>query len=92
MSSGDVSMLLNESPGLHVQMTSPGLGPANVRIEGLEGRYSQVTLVQFRVPSAVLELIDRLLDAMRLAYYPLHSQLCLMALQIRGSRCGLVRS
>ena len=42
MSPGDVSMLLNESPGLHVQMTSPGLGAANVRIEGLPGRYSQI--------------------------------------------------
>jgi iron complex outermembrane receptor protein len=41
-SPGDVSMLLNETPGLHVQMTSPGLGAANVRIEGLEGRYSQI--------------------------------------------------
>lgn len=38
----DVSMLLNETSGLRVQMTSPGLGAANVRIEGLRGRYSQV--------------------------------------------------
>jgi outer membrane receptor for ferrienterochelin and colicins len=42
MSPGNVAMLLNESSGLHVQMTSPGLGAANVRIEGLSGRYSQV--------------------------------------------------
>lgn len=42
MSPGDVSMLLNETSGLHVQMTSPGLGAANVRIEGLEGHYSQI--------------------------------------------------
>ena len=42
MSPGDVSMLLNETSGLRVQMTSPGLGAANVRIEGLRGRYSQI--------------------------------------------------
>lgn len=42
MSPGDVAMLLNETSGLRVQMTSPGLGNANVRIEGLQGRYSQV--------------------------------------------------
>jgi iron complex outermembrane receptor protein len=35
-------MLLNETSGLHVQMTSPGLGAANVRIERLQGRYSQI--------------------------------------------------
>ena len=42
MSPGDVAMLLNETSGLHVQMTSPGLGAANVRIEGLPGRYTQI--------------------------------------------------
>jgi outer membrane receptor for ferrienterochelin and colicins len=42
MSPGDVAMLLNETSGLRVQMTSPGLGAANVRIEGLQGRYSQI--------------------------------------------------
>jgi iron complex outermembrane receptor protein len=42
MSPGDVAMLLNETSGLRVQTTSPGLGAANVRIEGLRGRYSQI--------------------------------------------------
>src|SRR6202011_2669987 len=42
MSPGDVAMLLNETSGLRVQTTSPGLGAANVRIQGLRGRYSQV--------------------------------------------------
>ena len=42
MSPGDVAMLLNETSGLRVQMTSPGLGAASVRIQGLRGRYSQV--------------------------------------------------
>lgn len=42
MSPGDVAMLFNETPGLHVQTTAPGLGAANVRIQGLRGRYSQV--------------------------------------------------
>jgi len=42
MSPGDVVMLLNETSGLRVQMTAPGLGSANVRIQGLRGQYSQV--------------------------------------------------
>ena len=42
MSPGDVVMLLSETSGLRVQMTAPGLGAANVRIQGLPGQYSQV--------------------------------------------------
>ena len=41
-SPGDVSMLLNETSGLHVQITSPGLAAADVRIEGLPGRYTEI--------------------------------------------------
>ena len=37
MTPGDVSMLLNETNGLRVQTTSPSLGGANVRIQGLRG-------------------------------------------------------
>jgi iron complex outermembrane receptor protein len=33
-------MMLNETSGLRVQTTSPSLGGANVRIQGLAGRYS----------------------------------------------------
>ena len=40
--SPDVAMLLNETSGLRVQTTSPGLGAADIRIEGLRGRYTQV--------------------------------------------------
>ncbi|HYR89422.1 MAG TPA: TonB-dependent receptor [Terriglobia bacterium] len=35
-------MLLNETGGLRVQVTSPSLGAANVRVQGLRGRYTQV--------------------------------------------------
>lgn len=42
MSPGDVSMLLAETNGLRVQTTSPALGGASVRIQGLSGRYSQI--------------------------------------------------
>jgi outer membrane receptor for ferrienterochelin and colicins len=42
MTPGDVSMLLNETNGLRVQTTSPSLGGATVRIQGLRGRYTQV--------------------------------------------------
>jgi iron complex outermembrane receptor protein len=42
MTPGDVSMLLNETNGLRVQTTSPSLGGANVRIQGLRGRYTHI--------------------------------------------------
>jgi len=42
MTPGDVAMLLNETSGLRVQVTSPSLGAANVRIQGLHGRYTQI--------------------------------------------------
>ncbi len=42
MTPGDISMMLNETTGLRVQATSPGLGGANVRVQGLRGRYTQI--------------------------------------------------
>ena len=42
MTPGDVSMLLAETNGLRVQTTSPSLGGANVRIQGMRGRYTQI--------------------------------------------------
>ncbi|HEX8671494.1 MAG TPA: TonB-dependent receptor, partial [Longimicrobium sp.] len=42
MTPGDISMMLNETSGLRVQTTSPSLGGANVRVQGLSGRYTQL--------------------------------------------------
>ena len=42
MAPGDVSMLLAETNGLRVQTTSPSLGGASLRIQGLSGRYTQI--------------------------------------------------
>lgn len=42
MTPGDIGMLLNETSGLRVQTTSPSLGGATVRIQGLRGRYTQL--------------------------------------------------
>jgi outer membrane receptor for ferrienterochelin and colicins len=42
MTPGDIAMLLNETSGLRVQTTSPSLGGATVRIQGLGGRYTQI--------------------------------------------------
>lgn len=42
MTPGDIGMMLNETSGLRVQSTSPSLGGANVRIQGLRGRYTQI--------------------------------------------------
>src|SRR5579872_865837 len=41
MTPGDVVMLLNETGGLRVQATSPSLGAASVRIQGMRGRYTR---------------------------------------------------
>jgi iron complex outermembrane receptor protein len=40
MTPGSVAMLLAETTGLRVQTTAPATGAANVRIQGLRGRYS----------------------------------------------------
>ncbi len=40
MTPGDIAMMLNETSGLRVQTTSPSLGGANVRVQGLRGRYT----------------------------------------------------
>ncbi|MBW3572844.1 MAG: TonB-dependent receptor plug domain-containing protein, partial [Gemmatimonadetes bacterium] len=42
MTPGDVAMMLNETGGLRVQTTSPSLGGAGVRVQGLRGRYTQI--------------------------------------------------
>lgn len=42
MRPGNIAMLLSETGGLRVQTTSPGLGAANVRVQGLSGRYTQL--------------------------------------------------
>jgi outer membrane receptor for ferrienterochelin and colicins len=42
MTPGDIAMMLNETSGLRVQVTSPSLGAANVRVQGLRGRYTQL--------------------------------------------------
>jgi iron complex outermembrane receptor protein len=42
MRPGQIAMLVNETPGVRVQVTSPALGAANIRIQGMEGRYTQL--------------------------------------------------
>lgn len=42
MRPGNISMLLAETGGLRMQVTSPGLGAANIRVQGLRGRYTQL--------------------------------------------------
>ncbi len=41
MTPGDIVMMLNEMGGLRVQTTSPSLGAASVRIQGMRGRYTR---------------------------------------------------
>ena len=41
MTPGDIVMMLNETGGLRVQATSPSLGAASVRIQGMRGRYTR---------------------------------------------------
>ncbi|MBP6759074.1 MAG: TonB-dependent receptor [Flavobacterium sp.] len=42
MKSGDIRMLLNESTGIQTQQTSATSGNASIRIQGLDGRYTQI--------------------------------------------------
>jgi outer membrane receptor for ferrienterochelin and colicins len=42
MRPGNISMLLAETGGVRVQTTSPALGSANIRMQGLYGRYTQL--------------------------------------------------
>jgi outer membrane receptor for ferrienterochelin and colicins len=42
MEPGNISMLLNESPGINVQQTSAVTGASSIQIQGLDGRYTQI--------------------------------------------------
>jgi outer membrane receptor for ferrienterochelin and colicins len=42
MRPGNISMLVAETGGVRVQTTSPSLGSANIRLQGLYGRYTQL--------------------------------------------------
>ena len=42
MRPGNISMLVAETGGVRVQTTSPALGAANIRLQGLYGRYTQL--------------------------------------------------
>ncbi len=42
MTPGDIVMMLNEMGGMRVQTTSPALGAASVRMQGMRGRYTRV--------------------------------------------------
>ncbi|WP_242928380.1 TonB-dependent receptor [Pontibacter vulgaris] len=42
MKPGDIRMLLNESTGIQTQQTSATSANANIRIQGLDGRYTQI--------------------------------------------------
>ena len=42
MTPGDIVMMLNEMGGMRVQATSPSLGAASVRIQGMRGRYTRL--------------------------------------------------
>nr|WP_303682704.1 TonB-dependent receptor [Brevundimonas naejangsanensis] len=42
MTPGNIAMLVNETGGVRVQVTSPALGAANIRMQGMSGRYTQL--------------------------------------------------
>lgn len=42
MTPGDIAMLLNETSGIRLQPTSPALGAASVRVQGMPGRFTAV--------------------------------------------------
>src|SRR5262245_40509214 len=42
MRPGNIAVMLSETGGLRVQVTSPSLGAANIRVQGMRGRYTQL--------------------------------------------------
>ncbi|WP_231736595.1 MULTISPECIES: TonB-dependent receptor plug domain-containing protein [Sphingobium] len=42
MTPGNIAMLVAETPGVRTQVTSPSLGAANIRMQGMKGRYTQL--------------------------------------------------
>ena len=42
MRPGNISVMLAETGGLRVQITSPALGSSNIRVHGMRGRYTQL--------------------------------------------------
>lgn len=42
MRPGNVAMMLSETSGLRVQVTAPPIGAANIRVQGLDGRFTQL--------------------------------------------------
>ncbi|WP_066044474.1 TonB-dependent receptor [Blastomonas sp. CCH13-E1] len=42
MTPGNIAMLVSETPGIRTQITSPSLGSADIRMQGLKGRYTQL--------------------------------------------------
>ncbi|RVT94371.1 TonB-dependent receptor plug domain-containing protein [Sphingomonas crocodyli] len=42
MKPGNIAMILSETGGLRVQVTSPALGAANIRVQGMDGRFTQL--------------------------------------------------
>lgn len=42
MRPGNIAMVLAETGGLRVQVTAPAIGGANVRVQGLDGRFTQI--------------------------------------------------
>jgi outer membrane receptor for ferrienterochelin and colicins len=53
MNSTNIAMLLRESTGIQMQITSPNSANQSIRIQGLDGRYTQILKTDFR-SSAVL--------------------------------------
>src|SRR3546814_7234508 len=42
MTPGNIAMMVSETPGVRTQITSPSLGAASIRMQGLKGRYTQL--------------------------------------------------
>ena len=42
MRPGNIAVVLSETGGIRVQVTSPALGASNVRVHGMDGRYTQI--------------------------------------------------
>src|SRR3546814_1208368 len=44
MTPGNIAMMVSETPGVRTQITSPSLGAASIRMQGLKGRSTQLQI------------------------------------------------
>ena len=70
MRPGNIATILSETGGLRVQTTSPALGAANIRVQGMDGRYTQLLADGLPLPPTDLGQVEVIKGAASALYGP----------------------